>query len=364
MQKHTHCTTQDSSTLLGQHSTPIGIIVHYNMSNYRCESDNSNLRTNAQAAFATLADRAVCINLKERDDRMQGAQKRFDQVGLGSCIEFHRVDRDPRGGMIGCYQSHRQIVQQAYDDGLERVMVFEDDVVFHEGWDQVVLDCQEFLQQDAQKIPVHCLYLGCTPIWIGEKTTPKIWLAKACLMHAYILTRPGMKSFLEADDYFMTHMMKLSTGHDALTNFVLPHIYVHSNYEAIGQDVDLGTDNVWFPNLPKLYNDWLQLQVFPRMGRVTRSILVSDWYIPTYFNRNYLIGFGRCGTLKDGYVTLKPTPMLLDVNLLFYFVITTWPYPRGVWGLFADLVLPFWKRLLTGQQPSASSTSTATDKKE
>ena len=89
---------------------------------------------------------AVCINLKERDDRMKMAQERFEAVGLGgNKVLFHRVDRDPRGARFGVYEPHREIIKQAYDDGIKSVLVFEDDVMFTEGWEQVVQDSEDFL---------------------------------------------------------------------------------------------------------------------------------------------------------------------------------------------------------------------------
>eukprot|EP00928_Gymnodinium_smaydae_P032837 TRINITY_DN23688_c0_g1_i1.p2 TRINITY_DN23688_c0_g1~~TRINITY_DN23688_c0_g1_i1.p2 ORF type:complete len:143 (+),score=24.10 TRINITY_DN23688_c0_g1_i1:54-482(+) len=97
-------------------------------------------------SFVSLADRVVCINLRERNDRYDTVLERFASVGLGSdAVKFLRVERHPRGGRYGCYDSHRTVIQQAYDDGLSSVLIFEDDVEFRDGWERVVEEAKEFL---------------------------------------------------------------------------------------------------------------------------------------------------------------------------------------------------------------------------
>ena len=123
----------------------------------------------------TLADRYVCINLLERDDRLEQAKKRFAAIGLGKQVSFHRVKRHPQGGRYGCYQSHRSVIEAAYNDGLSSVLIFEDDVMFNEGWQQVVKDAEAFVNSG---VAFDTLFLGSRILFVDEKTTPDIWRVK------------------------------------------------------------------------------------------------------------------------------------------------------------------------------------------
>lgn len=44
-------------------------------------------------------------------------------------FRFHLVERDRRGGRVGCFTSHIEVIREAYDRGQKSVMIFEDDVV-------------------------------------------------------------------------------------------------------------------------------------------------------------------------------------------------------------------------------------------
>lgn len=76
-----------------------------------------------------------CINLYERNDRYEHAQKEFQGVGLLERINFHRVHRHPTCGLIGSFNSFLQVFQtecDKYVDGVipKPIVIFEDDLVF------------------------------------------------------------------------------------------------------------------------------------------------------------------------------------------------------------------------------------------
>lgn len=78
---------------------------------------------------------AVCISLIERDDRAVTAAKEFQRVGLDDKVVFYRPKKDrsthvKRATTRGCWESHRAVAKWALDSGLDRVLVFEDDVEF------------------------------------------------------------------------------------------------------------------------------------------------------------------------------------------------------------------------------------------
>lgn len=87
-----------------------------------------------------------CINLISREDRWHKVQKSFSQIGIEGrvkrfpAVNPRKYDFDPKFDTkvgpyyvvpnAGCFGSHRAIIKKAKEDGLEQVLVFEDDVSF------------------------------------------------------------------------------------------------------------------------------------------------------------------------------------------------------------------------------------------
>lgn len=110
-------------------------------------------------------DRIVCINLDERPDRWQQMQETTAPL-LGKV----RLERLPavkpdlarlpvHNGRAGCLLSHRRAIEAAYRDGLQSVLVFEDDVRFHESFQTHAPRAFQTLEQTEWEL----FYLGFTP---------------------------------------------------------------------------------------------------------------------------------------------------------------------------------------------------------
>lgn len=73
-------------------------------------------------------DGMFCINLEERTDRWEQAQKEFDKLGIrDKVLHFPALKFD--NGALGCRESHLSIIKKAKDEGLKNVLIFEDDVL-------------------------------------------------------------------------------------------------------------------------------------------------------------------------------------------------------------------------------------------
>lgn len=75
-------------------------------------------------------DKIYCISLAQRLDRQVDARNQFARVGLSDRVEFVIVEKHPHDCEQGIYDSHLQCLRKGLEAGAERIMVFEDDIVF------------------------------------------------------------------------------------------------------------------------------------------------------------------------------------------------------------------------------------------
>jgi hypothetical protein len=83
-------------------------------------------------------DRVRIINLKHRQDRRREMTAELARLGLapGGQIDFHEAFRPedaggfPSIGARGCFGSHLSILQEARADGVQRLLILEDDLDF------------------------------------------------------------------------------------------------------------------------------------------------------------------------------------------------------------------------------------------
>jgi hypothetical protein len=69
----------------------------------------------------------VCINLDHRKDRRDYSESVFKKHNIPA--RFMTVSKHPKGGVYGCFDSHIKIVLEAYRQGRDNVLVFEDDLL-------------------------------------------------------------------------------------------------------------------------------------------------------------------------------------------------------------------------------------------
>jgi len=72
-----------------------------------------------------------CINLDNRPDRWEQAQTEFKKLGIeDDVVRVSGVEHT--NGNLGCTLSHLNLIKKCKADGLENVLIFEDDVLFVE----------------------------------------------------------------------------------------------------------------------------------------------------------------------------------------------------------------------------------------
>lgn len=92
----------------------------------------------AKSLLATF-DRIRIINLPERTDRRREVRSEFARIGLpidGTTVAFHDANRPTEAGGFqsigarGCFFSHLEVLESAMSDGVDSVLILEDDLDF------------------------------------------------------------------------------------------------------------------------------------------------------------------------------------------------------------------------------------------
>jgi len=98
-------------------------------------------------------DRIYVINLGRRPDRLQAVWKRFAAIGLENVRRFDAIDAMKLGitatraeerlpplekaAIAGVWMSNMLIFREAVENGLQRILVFEDDVTFQPDFERI-----------------------------------------------------------------------------------------------------------------------------------------------------------------------------------------------------------------------------------
>lgn len=143
-----------------------------------------------------MIDKVVCISLRERPDRFE-AMKQWaleQQVPL----LFFRPKKLSENPVLGCYQSHRAVIERATKEGWKNVMVLEDDIYLLRPLRELPA---AFPEQEAW----HFLYLGAIPIQYHRYAKDWVvfdgWAAHAYVIHhdAYSLVLDDAEQTLPVD---------------------------------------------------------------------------------------------------------------------------------------------------------------------
>jgi GR25 family glycosyltransferase involved in LPS biosynthesis len=131
-----------------------------------------------------------CINLRDRHDRYKESNDIFRSLSIP--VEYYFADRCPEGGVVGCFNSHINVLSESYDRGVSYVLVFEDDVVPSPYLNQTRLkEVLNFIKGHN----IDLFYLGTNPtIWdsLTSHVSGNIYRMKSICAHAYIASRKYM----------------------------------------------------------------------------------------------------------------------------------------------------------------------------
>jgi hypothetical protein len=184
-------------------------------------------------------DRIYCISLEEREDRRKAAAASFAKVGLNGKVEFVIVKRHPFDVEQGMYESHMTCLRKGLEAGAERIVVFEDDVVFDRFDAGRFTQCTQFL---AEHPDWKVLLFGALIRSSRRTTHPFIQkVGYQSLGHAYAINRP----YAETTAYQPWQGIII----DTLFRPLADHLY--AVYPMFAFQNDSASDNDKYPGLER-----------------------------------------------------------------------------------------------------------------
>ena len=157
----------------------------------------------------SFVSKVYCISLSENITVREEFTKECESIQLPN-VEFHVVERHPEGGMVGCFTSHCEVIQAAWDAGHANVLVFEDDARFFR--DRMTPSNIKALEQTLVGKDWDLVYFGHMPYPLSRitETSPSsstssssrsiTTLAKSdrsWMSHSYLVSRKMMRSILD-----------------------------------------------------------------------------------------------------------------------------------------------------------------------
>lgn len=147
-------------------------------------------------------DDIVCINLINRQDRRTYAESIFHNLNIPA--RFVIVEKHPKGGMYGCFDSHLRVIQSAYDAGKNNILIFEDDLLPTSTYTQDhVKNAITFMQRNFDW---HVFYFGYFVFNYdvlprhsylnAQQVFPHVVEYRPFATHAYCVNRKGMSNIL------------------------------------------------------------------------------------------------------------------------------------------------------------------------
>lgn len=106
--------------------------------------------------FDKIFDKIYCINLNERKDRWELAEKEFNYLGIKNYVRFPAIKN--LDGRIGCRNSHLTIINDAKINKYKKILIFEDDFIFINKDKDLISNIIE----QISKIKYDLFYLGAT----------------------------------------------------------------------------------------------------------------------------------------------------------------------------------------------------------
>jgi hypothetical protein len=155
-----------------------------------------------------IFDDIRCITLEGNTARQNQVEETLKNLGIN--FTFYVAKKHPRGGRVGCFESHINIIREAYQKKRQCLLIFEDDVIPTPAYTITNINiATEFMKTNTDW---ELFQFGWTfnlelsplapfvPYFTTAPTIPHIYNFGGVLGHAYAISQKGMKRVLDTTD--------------------------------------------------------------------------------------------------------------------------------------------------------------------
>lgn len=138
-------------------------------------------------------DKIYCITTKESYNRRTSCRIVAKEYNINIC--FKKVERHPNGSNHGCFESHIDIIREAKEQNLQRIIILEDDIIPQYLNEKVLNKITNFLQSNEWDL----FYFGAVPDCRRDNAAVKVkdsfYRIRSLCTHAYAINRSAIEKF-------------------------------------------------------------------------------------------------------------------------------------------------------------------------
>lgn len=220
-------------------------------------------------------DQIKCISLKERTDKQEYVHNLLSKLKIN--FSFFPAIKDKKMPSRGCFRSHFKIISDAYKQGCQRIMIFEDDIQLSKEVDKHTINkITRFL--DTTK-DWEIFFLGGSPnTWSSNLKKinhyNNIYKGNFIATHAYIINRKGMEKYKDVQwgkPYTLIDVQVYNNNQHSYA--YLPEMYSQRTIKN-----DIGNNSKFFLTLRQKFgaklNEWYALNINIQIKKVLLIITI------------------------------------------------------------------------------------------
>ena len=223
-------------------------------------------------------DDIFCISLQNRTDRRDEVSKIFNELNIP--VKFVIVNKDPKGGIYGCFDSHIKIIKYMNEHNKNNILIFEDDIIPTDSYN--LKNIENSIQFMKTNKSWDLFYLGYFPINYtnlylnNNNITNNIIKYNPFATHAYCVNKRAVPKIL---NNYMQYIGKIHvdiflSGYASLNNYCyLPILFE----QKLCEDSDIESGNLieYFAR---------KNQCLIQKTKIVWRFSILKYYIHLYFN--------------------------------------------------------------------------------
>ncbi len=196
--------------------------------------------------FSEFFDKVVLINLKRRKDRLEHALRELKKIkwpflypelieGIDGQLENLPIGFTGGLGALGCSLSHIKVLEKAIQDGVENLLILEDDIVFEDDFVEGIKNFLSDLPDDWDAL----MFGG------NHFIPPKVLHGNVCrcnftgLTHAYVIRRRIMADLLNKFKTSSTHTDMTFAQEQRHYKVYAPHPFIVTQNKLLKSDISM-----------------------------------------------------------------------------------------------------------------------------